>query len=266
MITTDFVTGSPCWLNLGATDIEASAGFYTKVFGWRAASAGARMADYMVMRSDGAAVAGIGPHIDEDESPEWGVQFWVPDIEAAALRVQELGGSVLVEPTELYEFGQLAHVTDPHGGWFTLWQAGTFTSAEAADRPNALCWVELWTSSVKEAKDFYGGLFGWGFNDVVLPEDQGVYSMCRPAGLGEDRYFGGLLEVAPDELPQIGGRSDWHPVFQVADCDESAALVGEAGGQVHMGPEDAPGVGRVALCSDPFTAGFLLLDPHTGRD
>ncbi|GHC92699.1 hydroxylase [Nocardiopsis terrae] len=265
MITTDFVTGSPCWLDLGATDIEASADFYGRVFGWQAVSAGARMAGYRVMNSDGAAVAGIGPRIDEDEPPEWGVQFWVPDIEAAALRAQELGGTVLVEPTVLYEFGQLAHITDPQGGWFTLWQPGTFTSAQAVDRPNTLCWVELWTPSAQGAKEFYGGLFGWEFKDVELPGDQGTYSTVRPAGLGEDRYFGGLMDVAADQLPQAEGRADWHPVFQVADCDEAVAAVKTAGGRVHMGPEDAPGVGRLAVCSDPFSAGFVVLDPGAGR-
>ena len=265
MITTDFVTGSPCWLELGTTDVEASIEFYKKVFGWEAESAGARTGDYMILRSDGAAVGGVGPRIDEDELPEWGVYFWVPDIQAATQRAGELGGTVLVEPTELFELGWLAHLNDPQGGRFTLWQRGTWTSTEATDRPNTLCWVELWTRSVQGAKDFYGGVLGWEFNDIVLPEDEGVYSTVRPAGLGEDRYFGGLLEVAAEELPHAEGAADWHPVFQVADCDESTAVVRQSGGRVHMGPEDAPGAGRLSVCSDPFSAGFVLLDPGTGR-
>jgi predicted enzyme related to lactoylglutathione lyase len=264
MITTDFVAGSPCGFELGATDIEASADFYTRVFGWQAEFKGARLAGHTLMRLDGDAVAGIAPRIDEDEPPEWGVHFWVTDIAAATLRVRELGGTILVEPTELYELGQIAHVADPQGGWFTLWQTGTLSSTEAVDRPNSPCWVELWTPSAQGAKDFYGGLFGWEFSDIELPGGGGVYSVARPEGLGEDRYFGGLMEMAADQLPQSGGRADWHLVFQVADCDASAATVKDAGGLVHMGPEDAPGVGRMAVCSDPFSAGFVLLDPGQG--
>lgn len=266
MITTDFVNGSPCWVDLGATDIEASAEFYTRVFGWEASYTGSRMAGYKLMRSDGAAVAGVAPRIDEDEPPEWGVQFWVTDIEGSAVRAQELGGTILVEPMDLYEFGRFAHIADPQGGWFTLWQAGSFTSAEAVDRPNSLCWVELWTPSAQGSREYYGGLFGWEFEDVGLPGGEGVYTRIRPAGLGEDRYFGGLMQMPAEQLPQAQGRADWHPVFQVADCDATADTVKAAGGQVHMGPEDAPGVGRMAVCSDPYAAGFVLLDPRTGRD
>ena len=43
------------------------------------------------------------------------------------------------------------------------------------------CWVDLMTSDVGAAKDFYHGLFGWEFDDV--PTDIGpVYSMCQIDG------------------------------------------------------------------------------------
>src|SRR5205085_1308920 len=37
MITTDFVPGSPCWLDLGARDADAAAAFYRAVFDWQPA-------------------------------------------------------------------------------------------------------------------------------------------------------------------------------------------------------------------------------------
>ena len=33
MLTTDFRTGSPCWIDLGSPDIPATATFYGTVFG-----------------------------------------------------------------------------------------------------------------------------------------------------------------------------------------------------------------------------------------
>ena len=39
----------------------------------------------------------------------------------------------------------------------------------------------------------------------------------------------------------------------------------ENGGTVQMGPVDAEGVGRMALCLDPFKADFVLLTPTQGR-
>ena len=264
MLTTDYVDGSPRWIELGSGNPEASADFYKRVFGWEAESGGARLGDYLILRSEGHAVAGIGTRILEDEPPAWTVYFHVDDIERDSRAVRDLGGTLQVEPTVAFELGTMAHATDPQGGWFGLWQPGTHPSMEVADRPNALCWVELATSSVRGAKDFYQGLFGWQCQDIALPDAEGSYTTLRPAGLGEDRYFGGLMGTTPRRLPQTEGAADWHPVFQVADCDESVALVRDSGGRVHMGPESAPGVGRLAVCSDQFSAGFALLAPSPG--
>ena len=42
------------------------------------------------------------------------------------------------------------------------------------------CWIDLGTTDVAGAKGFYGGLFGWEFED--LPADEGTYTMCRLRG------------------------------------------------------------------------------------
>lgn len=44
MLTTDFPTGAPCWIDLGSPDIPATAEFYRKVFGWTFQSAARRRA------------------------------------------------------------------------------------------------------------------------------------------------------------------------------------------------------------------------------
>lgn len=261
MLTTDFVNGSPRWIELGSDSPEATADFYSRVFGWEIVSGGARLADYLALRSEGTYIAGIGPRIVDDEPPAWTIHFEVDDVGASSRRVRELGGALQVEPTEVFELGTMAHATDPQGGWFALWQPGTFAGMEVADRPGALCWVELWTTSAQSAKDFYRDLFGWRYADVSFPGDGGTYTTTRPAGTGEDRYFGGLMEMLPEQLPQTEGTADWHPVFQVADCTAVASSVRDAGGQVHMGPDEVPGVGRLAVCSDQLSAGFVILEP-----
>lgn len=260
MLTNDFVHGSPRWIELGSDSPEASADFYSRVFGWETVSGGARLAEYLALKSEGRHIAGIGPRFLEDEPPAWSIHFHVDDVAVSARRVQELGGTLQVEPTEAFELGTMAHATDPQGGWFTLWQPGTFPGMEATDRPGTLCWVELSTTSVRSAKDFYGRLFGWESTEVPFP-DETTYTVVRPAGKGDDRHFGGMMEMFPDQLPQTEGSADWHPVFRVTDCDATASRVRDAGGRVHMGPEDVPGAGRLAVCSDQFSAGFVILRP-----
>jgi predicted enzyme related to lactoylglutathione lyase len=53
--------------------------------------------------------------------------------------------------------------------------------------------------------------------------------------------------------------STWGIYFVVADCDAVAAKVKELGGKVQFGPFDAPGVGRIAIVTDPQGAGFSVI-------
>lgn len=75
---------------------------------------------------------------------------------------------------------------------------------------------------------------------------------------------GGLMQVREEDLALADGRPYWHPVFAVTDCDAAVAKVTENGGSVQMGPEDAEGVGRLAVCLDPSNADFVVLAPAEG--
>lgn len=155
----------------------------------------------------------------------------------------------------------MAQYTDPLGGQFAVWQPGTNTGVELVDEPGSLSWTELYTSDAAAAKEFYGGVFGWQFSDMPLPGGGGTYALITPAGLPAERMHGGLMELPGENLALSGGRPYWHPVFHVTDCDAAVARVTENGGSVQMGPEDAEGVGRLAVCLDPSNADFVLLTP-----
>jgi predicted enzyme related to lactoylglutathione lyase len=51
----------------------------------------------------------------------------------------------------------------------------------------------------------------------------------------------------------------WLVYFQVDDCDASAARAQALGAKVTMGPQDFPGVGRIALLNDPQGASFYMI-------
>lgn len=262
MITTDYVIGSPCWIELTTSDVDRALEFYGRVFGWTAESAGPETGGYMTIRYEGALVGGLSPQMSEDQPVAWSIYYNTLDLEMTFRRAQELGATAYVEPMDVMGLGRMAYVADPQGGAVAFWEAGTLPGMERTDDPNTFMWAEMWTPSAQGAKDFYGGLFGWEFSDVELPGSDGVYSTVRPAGLGDDRYFGGIMGVDPADLTATDGTAEWHPVFHVTDCDAAAAEMKAAGGQVFMGPEDAPGVGRLAVGADPFGAGFVLLTPN----
>ncbi|WP_431872740.1 VOC family protein [Nocardiopsis eucommiae] len=264
MITTDYVIGSPCWIELTTSDVDRATDFYSRVFGWTTESAGPDTGGYMLIRYEGSLIGGLGPKMSEDQPVSWSLYFNTPDLDATFNRARELGATPYVEPTDVMGLGRMAYVADPQGGSVSLWEAGTLPGMERTDDPNTLVWAELWTPSAQGARDFYGGLFGWEFADFELPGDGGVYAVARPAGLGDDRAFGGIMGVDAADLPATRGAADWHPVFHVTDCDATVAEMTAAGGHIHMGPDDVPGVGRLAVGADPFGAGYVLLTPNPG--
>ncbi|MET9853001.1 VOC family protein [Streptomyces sp. NPDC006450] len=266
MITTDFVPGSPCWLDLGAPDVPAAAAFYGAVLGWdyESMSPGEGEGEDMeggMFRKDGKIVAGLGKLTEEGARPAWMIYYSVPDAEATTRAVQGAGGTVRVEPRKLDEWGTMAQYSDPLGGQFAVWQPGENKGVDLVDQPGSLSWTELYTSDAAAAREFYGSLFGWQFSDMPMPGGEGTYTLITPAGQPEGRMQGGLMELSAEDLAVAGGRPYWHPVFHVPDCDAAVAEVTARGGSVQMGPADAEGVGRLAVCLDPSNADFVVLNP-----
>lgn len=261
MITTDFLRGSPCWIDLGAPDLPAAAAFYGSVFGWEYQSHGGDTDGYGVFHLDGKVVAGLGRLTEQGARSAWMIYFNTPDAESTAQAVRRMGGTVRVAPSDAAGEGRMAQFSDAQGGQFAVWQPITNQGLEAVDIPGALCWTELYTTDVTAAKEFYGSLFGWQTEDVPLPGGGGTYSLVTPAGAAPERMHGGLMQLPATQLPLTGGRPYWHPVFAVTDCDATIAKVTKSGGSVQMGPMDAEGVGRMAVCLDPSGADFVLLKP-----
>ncbi|QES51400.1 hydroxylase [Streptomyces venezuelae] len=265
MITTDAVPGSPCWLDLGAPDVRAAAAFYGSVLGWEYESMGeGDHPEGGMFRKDGKIVAGLGQLTEKGARSAWMIYYNVADADATTEAVERAGGTVRVPPMDLEEYGRMAQYNDPLGGQFAVWQPGTDKGVELVDEPGSLSWAELYTTDAAAAKEFYGGLFGWSFSDMELPGGGGTYSLITPAGLPVERMHGGLMELSAEHLTLTGGRPYWHPVFAVEDCDATAAKVTAAGGSLMMGPEDAEGVGRLAICLDPSNADFVVLTPSRG--
>ncbi|MFC8718223.1 VOC family protein [Kitasatospora sp. NPDC057198] len=260
MITTDFVPGSPCWLDLGAPNVQAAAAFYGPVLGWEfTPPPGAD--DFLLATAAGRTAGGIGPLTERGARSAWMVYFFTPDVHETAASVLRAGGSVRVEPRDEADWASFAQFTDPQGGQFAVWTPGRAGGLAAVDGPGGLCWTELYTTDAAGALAFYETVFGWHHEDTPMPGGSGTYSIVTPADQPPERMHGGVLQVGPAELTLSRGTPSWHPVFAVPDCDEAAATTATHGGLVVMGPETAPGIGRMAVCTDPSGADFVLMTP-----
>ncbi|MBM7087607.1 VOC family protein [Streptomyces sp. NPDC056956] len=263
MIINDRTPGSPCWLDLGTPDVPAAAAFYGAVFGWeyQPMDGGGEDMEGGMFQKDGKTVAGLGKLTEEGARSAWMIYYTVADADDTTGAVERAGGTVRVEPRDLGEWGRMAQYSDPLGAQFAVWQPGRNAGFELVEEPGSLCWTELYTTDAAAAQQFYGEVLGWQFSDMPMPGGEGAYTLITPAGLPEERMHGGLMQVAAGDLAETGGRPYWHPVFAVTDCDAAVDLVTGNGGSVRTGPDDAEGVGRLAVCADPAAADFVVLAP-----
>ncbi|WP_326689571.1 MULTISPECIES: VOC family protein [unclassified Streptomyces] len=264
MLTTDFVPGTPDWLDLGAPDVDAAVTFYSNVFGWTFQSAGPEAGGYGFFLLDGKTVAAVGPLMAEGASPSWTAYFHTNDADATRADVERAGGAVRLAPMDVFTAGRMAQFTDPAGADFAVWQPGDVTGLETVMESDALCWTELYTTDAAAAKEFYRSVFSWQYED--MPMDAGIsYTVVSSPGGGAegDSGQGGIMQL-PQENLDAGSGSEWHPYFGVTDCDATFEEATRGGARSLMPPTDVPGVGRLAMLLDPAGAPFALIkgDPE----
>jgi uncharacterized protein len=113
--------GSFAWTELITADVDGATAFYGGLFGWTADTKTEGM-PYTEFQLDGRSLAGMmakTPDMPAEMPSMWGVYFAVDDADAAAARVTELGGTVMMGPTDI-EPGRFAVVADPYGAVFNV--------------------------------------------------------------------------------------------------------------------------------------------------
>lgn len=259
MLGTDFVTGSPNWLDLGSPDTAATAEFYSAVLGWQFESAGPESGGYGFFQIDGKTVAALGPLTEEGARSAWMVHFKTEDIQETVSAVTAGGGTVRTQPMDVMGEGRLAQVTDPQGAEFALWQPGRTTGLGLTSAPGTLLWVELHVPDPVAGISFYEGLFGWRSRDMQTP-GMTYRVLSVKDGDQEAASFGGAAPMADG----AGGGIEqprWVPYFHATDVDTVLTAAEAKGGTVLMPAADVPDVGRIAWLADPFGAVFALLKP-----
>ncbi|HYZ28580.1 MAG TPA: VOC family protein [Thermoleophilaceae bacterium] len=112
------------------------------------------------------------------------------------------------------------------------------------------CWIDTTQPDPEAATAFYGGLFGWEFEDVMPPDSTMRYFVARLRG-GDVAAVGSQPEGAPP-------MALWNTYIWVDSADETAEKVKAAGGQVISEPFDVMNAGRMAVLSDSEGAVFCV--------
>ncbi|RVU15997.1 VOC family protein [Methylobacterium oryzihabitans] len=245
------------WYELMTTDPDAARDFYAAVIGWSARDWGGQGPRYTIMSAGERMVAGVMALPDEARAagvpPCWIGSIAADDADAATDRLVAAGGRLLRAPEDIPGVGRFSVVADPGGGTFQL-----LATAEPPGPPSApgapghVGWHELCAEDGGEAMAFYAGQFGWTADEALDMGPMGLYRLFSVDG----RSSGGIM-TRPPQVPMPG----WLFYVTVPALDAAVARVGEAGGQVLMGPMQVPGGSWIARCLDPQGALFALTGP-----
>ena len=116
--------------------------------------------------------------------------------------------------------------------------------------PGVTSWVDIEHRDVGGAMAFYGGLFGWTFEESTAPGVPFRYVVARQGGL-DAAGIGGPADPADASEAAASITRAWNTYIAVQDADATAARVEAAGGRVLEAPADAGEGGRSARCADP---------------
>jgi uncharacterized protein len=118
--------------------------------------------------------------------------------------------------------------------------------------PGVPCWIDSTQPDLDAAAAFYGGLFGWEFEEATPS-----YRIARLRG-GDVAAIAAQPEGAPAEAV-------WNTYVWVEDADDTAGKVRDAGGTVLMEPDDVGASGRIAAFADPAGANFCVWQANEHR-
>ncbi len=248
---TPWPPGTPCWVDLGVSDIPKAMAFYRGLFGWDIQEGPPETGGYAMCEVDGKPVAGIGSKMGQPDMPTvWTTYLASEDADATAAKIKSAGGQVLMDPFDVMEVGRMFIAIDPGGAAFGIWQARAHSGVQLANEPGALIWSENMSRNYEGNKAFYGSVFGYSFGDMGA-EGMNYSTLDLDGGT-----VGGIGEIGADmpaDMPAY-----WGTYFAVADTDAAVQKAVELGGTVIAPAWDSP-YGRMAVVSDDEGATFALM-------
>jgi predicted enzyme related to lactoylglutathione lyase len=114
-------------------------------------------------------------------------------------------------------------------------------------------WYELMTTDIEAARAFYEPVAGWKIGDKSVMPGMDYRMINAP-----DAMIGGVMPIDQD-MASHGAKPLWIGYIGVDDVDATVEAIKAADGTIHLPPFDIPGVGRLAMASDPQGAPFYVM-------
>jgi len=114
-------------------------------------------------------------------------------------------------------------------------------------------WNERTSRDVEGTKKFYADTMGWSFDAMPMPG--GTYWIAKMDG----QPVGGLFDIGGPDYK--GMPEGWMSYIAVDDVDARVKKATTAGAKLMKPVFDVPGVGRIAILTEPGGAGVGWMTP-----
>jgi uncharacterized protein len=242
--------GTFSWHELMTSDAVGAVKFYSSLFGWTVQEMNMGPAGTYRLFMKGDKQVGGAMTAPPGVPSHWLAYVNTDDTKAAAAKIKELGGKLMVPPTDVPDMVRFAVGMDPLGAAFGVVQNISSRADQAPEagppKPGTFCWDELHTKDMDEAAKYYGALFGW-----TGKVGEGAMKYWHWKHGGKD--IGGMMNLMTPNVPP-----NWLGYIAAPDVDGSTKKVKELGGKVMMEPMEMEKVGKFSIVQDPAGATFAL--------
>jgi uncharacterized protein len=248
------IPGKWVWFELNTADVDKAKAFYGELMGWTFNAMPMEGVTYWMIMRGQQPVGGLMKLEGEGEHAALG-SHWMPyvsvtDVDAAATRATEAGGTVAVPATDVPNIGRFAVVKDPQGAFFTLWHGKQGDPPDAEPKAGEFVWSELWTTDPASAGAFYEPVAGYQLQEVPVGDQS--YHLLQT---------GQMPRAGITTVKQADQKPRWLVYVMVDDVDATFARAKKLGATVVSEPFDVPNVGRMGYLVDPTGAEIALMTP-----
>jgi len=248
-----FPNGRFVWFEYVSKELPKAQGFFGELFNWKTQGMPTPSGQYtMIAAGEHMIGAYVAPPEGAPARASWRPHLQVEDVVATLAKTTSLGGKVVREPSKIGDEGSYAIVADPFGALLSLWQPAKAEDSEYHGVPGTFCWNELYTDNVDKSVAFYEAI--GGFKDAPMDMGpMGQYHVLESAAKGR----AGIMKSPMPGIPQ-----HWVPYVLVANTDQTLEKAKRLGVDVKVPAESIPGVGRLAVFTDPQGASLGILQPE----
>jgi predicted enzyme related to lactoylglutathione lyase len=232
---------------------EQSAHFFSQQFGWMHTI---EENGYYQFKKNDILVAGMAKREETPESEQFSnttLYFGSQNVDLLNDKIKEHGGTVIKEPSDVFDKGRMGLYKDPAGALFGVWQAKNHKGIPKIDheKQHGLpCLFEINTKNADLTKSFYSNVFG--FDTVETPYQGNEYTYFF-----KDNELVGGMHLMTEEYGNMP--SHWLAYYFSDHVDLAAEKVKELGGSVNIPPTDLPRFSRFTLVSDPFKVNLAVI-------